>query len=1301
MSKIRDILNDLSVIVDKYFIKQIRNLPKDKLTDIYQVLKQNYMESIKKEISNAKLDAETDLVVTLYSRNMEKKTIAELQKIKLLIESAANKQNHEKRINKSPFMGYSLDLLVDMNIKKKKGFIVNIRLSNIQLVVNKTHRTTMRDVTESRYFKTEETAKEFVEEIRNNKVYNEQIQHDMYDTHSISFDYERFKYLSGNLDVTVHKLVNNKSIRINGAESTRFSIDVGLERVSNGCLEQFIIDGLYNAHLTNSKIPYKQFTREGILETIASLKTEDSLDNTVGDLINFCKYTNIGLTLIYPNKRKFHHVVIADRPHLYGLIADGHISVITNPDIKADINYSKNPTIRPEWNAETKSEIISLYMSTTDLYAMISNSTLDYYIIESEAINLKSLILEIHNKERLIVENIVIDRNGLINSFTYNKLAIVTNYHASDVLKVCKKINEPFANQSIQQITTVVFNKVGFFPPMSKMNSVVYEQFNQIKPVILNEIFEDYEDPFEIDRSKSYTSCLFSTDITHYIYDYYSDIERCQNVNLDFIKANPGHYFVSKMIHKCKIGQQIINSDLLLRFIEIGVVSLVDIYARIIPTKYMPKEHFYNIASKFVTMLAGDTLPISDEQSTMNIINCLLNKQKLEVNENIEESILKNMINKTIGNWGISEGDVRDSFLTTDINVILSMINDNLLSNFEQMGELYIGYGSRRSQKKYTNHLVIRNDILLESTFRVMELEYNIKCSQELTVIGYKTDAIYFKEPITCELPNYYQRYYWGGLKLNRLKDIKTKTQNSKIPIEYTLEIPEWNTTNEIHSSMLLCGTAGTGKSTMLRESIIPIVDNYILLAPTHKACSIFNNLGIKCDTIAHAIGKQEQESKAMWLKRMQKLRGCRVLVDEIGLCSLYDISLLYEIWLNMPIEYIFIGDFKQCRNADCVIDLSDSIMLKQMCNLYKLTLTTVHRYDNALLEKNNQILNEHILTDINYYNSNDLILNNVCYTHKTRKLINDKMMRKAFEARLQKYKHAPLNYYILKTNVDSYPEPTPQEETFIFKGLPVISIITDDTYYNRQSLVVKKVTQRSIYLSNKTKIARSDFNKYFRLGYCQTIHSTQSETIQNKLVIHEMEKFDVSMAYTAISRCTKWENVLIDTHHLVLKFRPVNNNIVMSNVVNSIIGCIYHLVTADGNIFYVGQTKDVGRRLSAHRKTFEAKYPNFKLIKVFDVYSSQNIDELEAEEIAKQSKLNILENKQLVTKAKTRKLTRGVTIPRKQVGGCIYVDERDKSVRFRYSINGVRKEKKFKYTLCGVDEAMKKAKEFQQEVYN
>ena len=149
----------------------------------------------------------------------------------------------------------------------------------------------------------------------------------------------------------------------------------------------------------------------------------------------------------------------------------------------------------------------------------------------------------------------------------------------------------------------------------------------------------------------------------------------------------------------------------------------------------------------------------------------------------------------------------------------------------------------------------------------------------------------------------------------------------------------------------------------------------------------------------------------------------------------------------------------------------------------------------------------------------------------------------------------------------------------------------------------------------------------------------------------------------------------------------------------------------------YVGSTKNIEKRLEEHQEEINKENITCK----FHLHVKNNSITIGIKEIARVYFDDIRELYQAEYKAINQYITnginifntKGINIPKKRklkvgeykskknqiLGGCILVLH--DRVRFRYSVNGKRKEKCFFTKKLGEAKALKLAKEFQQSIYS
>jgi len=316
----------------------------------------------------------------------------------------------------------------------------------------------------------------------------------------------------------------------------------------------------------------------------------------------------------------------------------------------------------------------------------------------------------------------------------------------------------------------------------------------------------------------------------------------------------------------------------------------------------------------------------------------------------------------------------------------------------------------------------------------------------------------------------------------------------------------------------------------------------YEKFAPTNIACNriggetLHKGLGIPVKTKEQALEEDVEDIEENFdyksyinrcCERIEGYNGkkpCKdiLVFDELSMIGGYLLSILAYIKLRIPrIKFILMGDLDHQlkpvgeENRNFV----NSLVIKELVNHNKLTL-----HYNFRTGKTNDVLYE-ICRDnpqslIRY---GDDTIRNLCYTHKKRKEIIDK---------IQDSLENPI------IDIETRDTKTGHNNRFkLIEGTPIIA---------RKSNKDKDIFKNEIYYFNgivddKIKISNdrnevelednTELKNTFCSGYCITIHKSQSQTYRDEYTIHEWgyisKKQDnfLRLRYTAMSRSDDYEN--------------------------------------------------------------------------------------------------------------------------------------------------------------------------------
>ena len=329
--------------------------------------------------------------------------------------------------------------------------------------------------------------------------------------------------------------------------------------------------------------------------------------------------------------------------------------------------------------------------------------------------------------------------------------------------------------------------------------------------------------------------------------------------------------------------------------------------------------------------------------------------------------------------------------------------------------------------------------------------------------------------------------------------------------------------------SVLLMGRAGTGKSYVLRGIYDKMIDdnkNVVCSAFTHKAKKHLKN-----GMTLHKMFGFDINGKRSHKTNFGKVDA--VIIDEVSMMPLMFYDALISLKRTHPhIQLIVCGDFNQLQPVNEEnINFLNLRVLYDLCPS-KLTLRVNKRVQDKgqeFFEVMEKALNGEEFQLPTTAEPMDL---NICYTNKTRKIVNRKLMikergdvYKTLTRESADYKHQKLKSFGNSQTI------------YLYEGLPLLckggknvgELSNGDLLrveaYNDNEVVMKRTADDTIH----TVKLNDMFIFSFYPAYCLTVHSAQGDTIDKPYAIYDMERFSsVNMTYTALSRSTKLEHIFI-----------------------------------------------------------------------------------------------------------------------------------------------------------------------------
>lgn len=325
----------------------------------------------------------------------------------------------------------------------------------------------------------------------------------------------------------------------------------------------------------------------------------------------------------------------------------------------------------------------------------------------------------------------------------------------------------------------------------------------------------------------------------------------------------------------------------------------------------------------------------------------------------------------------------------------------------------------------------------------------------------------------------------------------------------------------DLKEGMLINGRAGTGKTYYLNQLINIIKENklkYECLAPTNKSARLIS--GITLDSLNFRSVFNNQ-SIVRWAKSINYL-----IVDEISMVHEKFYRLLTNIKkINPKIIFYICGDFAQLKpvNDTWTGNYENSPVLKDLCGSNKLVLTTCKRSDDTLFN----LCKDTQSVDVKQFPLQVKTNLNIAFTHETRKRINHECMMRNLQT---------TDNPIIIPSDENNPK---TQQLFLTIGMPIICHRTNKKMeiLNSDRFVITSINEKEIQFTNEMlkeqnkpdmKITNQEFNQYFYLAYCITVHASQGETFKEPYTIYDWGRMCKRGKYVALSRGTKLENIQI-----------------------------------------------------------------------------------------------------------------------------------------------------------------------------
>jgi hypothetical protein len=355
--------------------------------------------------------------------------------------------------------------------------------------------------------------------------------------------------------------------------------------------------------------------------------------------------------------------------------------------------------------------------------------------------------------------------------------------------------------------------------------------------------------------------------------------------------------------------------------------------------------------------------------------------------------------------------------------------------------------------------------------------------------------------------------------------------------------------------SLFVRGIAGTGKSHLIREVLIPALKaqgkKVISLAKTHAAAAITEG-----DTVDHFSWKHVREGGT----------GVDVIwVDEI---SMLDIELLCDMnhvdFRDPPPQWILSGDFNQYlpffnnfRGKNFFKSFEGSGLLHQLAGGARVTLTECRRSDTQLFgfysslipggARHHKSLQENVLEAQQIFHptrargfiqGTALAPTNLVLSHRKRVDLNARCNAADAQGREGVVQFRMEDFYDAKEREELDDHRSQPQDACFWPGLVVLSKLSNKKVKNSLLYEILGFEGDKVRLQRLAKkeeepevqLAKKAFFKNFRLSYALTYASVQGLTIKNLLALHDTNHphFDARHLFVGTSRAVASDLLIV-----------------------------------------------------------------------------------------------------------------------------------------------------------------------------
>ena len=940
-----------------------------------------------------------------------------------------------------------------------------------------------------------------------------------------------------------------------------------LANLPNSCMVKLIISNLkasfdkYYSSLKDAELSKRRLTVASIVQICQDKEwvQGEEVILTVEEAVKWFKAYNLGVEfynfeniLIYKfHPQKFHshvqpkilrviyHNEHAEQIHLMKSFLQKCINIDPAPKKELSTQFYIPDTTRKQsdpFMAESSEEILEIIKSESKSLKDESKTTTIIYNNDMKELLVNFLnngwTPEISTQSGVTINGVVLRGLGKGDKLTIKispavNIKGITEYKMNGIEEFKKFVNMD------RLISSTLMNKA-HVSYMDETDKYIFDNYNTT--IAVGRAFGCQINPYDvmldkfchIDAVKFYPSCLYNAPYLPMV----SIFEKWFKVPSHHVVASDKQYLV-----------QILDQNNPLYNKEISIIYGFELLNLLQHQQHAPKIVILAYRN-LITFDMGNVRYALDQLFDGHIDNCLAKFSGV----------------KNIGKTGTKYNKQRSSICfksEVDANIYLQT---NPGKKFKLCENIWI-VTSIQQVRLENGFLPIYEMILGMARMRLFNMTLEMQ-SEGIEIIGYKTDAIFFKKPVAPLQSYKFSKYLtgvfgdWRLEESNKLPpeidikfipcklDIKfaEKPEPLPIPIEHYLldEFNEKAVNALIKPHTIGIGGAGCGKS----SSIVKYMKNKYkpeeILGVTpwnSQARNLQASYNIKAITYHNLRGEGISGKDH---KTPYKLEGIKVIqFDEIMLFTHNQLMKIKKFMENNPdIEFLATGDPYQLEAIGDIIDNKRKQGYVMQLFPHKLTLKINKRIKasdrprlaaiesdiksgnysveqvvrkhfpaSQFVQKLNGMKTKDIYRAVSYFDSSQRTLNKTIHSYKPH---NRRMITKV------KTLENGITYYF-------------EEYLICKKSFKLQNKKLHPNYvYKIKMMNNKEFTLEDILDGQTVKVSHNAIMNNFSLPYCNTVHSSQGDKIAEKFIIADWKvpMADLNWLYTAITRCTQLDDI-------------------------------------------------------------------------------------------------------------------------------------------------------------------------------